>query len=169
MAAFDPILEKTILREGGFVLHQVPGDRGGETYAGIARRRHSDWSGWELIDEGRTGGIKKLVAAFYHQRFWRPIHGHAIDDQQIAAAVFDFAVNAGPTTAIRAAQRVAGVGVDGLMGPITLAALNASEPESFLVAYALARVRYYAGICNMDRSQSKFLLGWINRALAMIA
>ena len=169
MADFEKILKDTINCEGGFVLHDVAGDRGGQTYAGIARRRHPAWPGWQLIDEGRTDGCGTMVEAFYYQKFWRPIHGDLITNDRIAAATFDFAVNAGPTTSIRAAQRVVEVGVDGLMGPITLAAINASEPESFLDAFALARLRHYAGICNVDRSQAKFLLGWVNRTLGMTA
>ena len=31
--------------------------------------------------------------------------------------------------------------------------------------YALAKVSRYAEICNRDRTQSNFLLGWINRTL----
>ena len=34
--------------EGGWC--NVPGDSGGETYAGIARRYWPDWPGWKLID-----------------------------------------------------------------------------------------------------------------------
>lgn len=54
---------------------------------------------------------------------------------------------------------------DGGIGPKTLAALNGCEPELFALKYALAKVSRYAEICNRDRTQSKFLLGWINRTL----
>ena len=54
---------------------------------------------------------------------------------------------------------------DGSIGHRTLAALNSYNPELFVCKYALAKVSRYAEICNRDRTQSKFLLGWINRTL----
>ena len=38
MAEFLPAFESMILHEGGYVLHDVPGDRGGQTYTGISRK-----------------------------------------------------------------------------------------------------------------------------------
>jgi hypothetical protein len=35
--------------------------------------------------------------------------------------------------------------------------------------FAIAKVARYASICNNDRSQNKFLLGWINRTLEVMA
>ena len=37
MADFLPAFEQMIRDEGGYTLHTIPGDRGGQTYAGIAR------------------------------------------------------------------------------------------------------------------------------------
>lgn len=37
--------------------------------------------------------------------------------------------------------------------------------EYFSVNYKLNRVRFYQNICNKNKSQNKFLLGWINRVL----
>jgi len=37
MANFEPCFEKVIKLEGGYKLHNVKGDKGGITYAGIAR------------------------------------------------------------------------------------------------------------------------------------
>lgn len=37
MSDFAVAYERMIRNEGGYVLHQVAGDRGGQTYAGIAR------------------------------------------------------------------------------------------------------------------------------------
>lgn len=31
--------------------------------------------------------------------------------------------------------------------------------------YKIERARYYVKICNKNKSQQKFLLGWLNRAL----
>ncbi|NDF50116.1 MAG: surface-binding protein, partial [Betaproteobacteria bacterium] len=53
MADFAPAYEAMIRNEGGYVLHDVPGDRGGQTYAGIARNMNPRWPGWALIDRGQ--------------------------------------------------------------------------------------------------------------------
>ena len=90
MANFEKILKDTIRREGGFVLHETPGDRGGQTYAGIARLRHPSWAGWRMIDNGRLEGIEPLVAAFYLARFWKPVQGDAIADDRIASASLSY-------------------------------------------------------------------------------
>ena len=42
MATFDPAFDKMIRNEGGFKLTNIEGDRGGQTYAGIAGMRSFD-------------------------------------------------------------------------------------------------------------------------------
>ena len=38
MADFEKAFNKTMMNEGGFMLHDVEGDRGGMTFAGISRK-----------------------------------------------------------------------------------------------------------------------------------
>ena len=52
MADFLQAFESMIRNEGGYKLHSVEGDRGGMTYAGIARKRNPQWPGWAAIDRG---------------------------------------------------------------------------------------------------------------------
>ena len=52
MADFLQAFESMIRNEGGYKLHSVEGDRGGMTYAGIARNFHPNWPGWAAIDAG---------------------------------------------------------------------------------------------------------------------
>lgn len=165
MAEFAPIYERMILDEGGYRLTNVAGDRGGMTYAGIARNRHPGWVGWSYIDKGETPPTA-LVREFYRSQFWNPIRGDQIVNQIVANDVFNFAVNAGIGPAVKLAQITVGVASDGVVGPVTLAALNKVDPHDFNKAYALAKIARYRDIVQRDRSQSKFLLGWINRTLS---
>jgi len=164
MADFLPAFEKMIVNEGGYVLHTVPGDRGGQTFAGIARNAWPKWPGWSVIDQGGKPDAE-TVRRFYRENFWQPVRGDEINDQDVARTLFDFAVNAGTRTAVILAQTVAAVTPDGKIGPKTIGAINALDPDKFILAYALAKIARYRDIVTRDRSQQKFLLGWINRTL----
>ena len=164
MADFLQAFESMIRNEGGYKLHTVEGDRGGMTYAGIARNFHPNWPGWAAIDAGDIPDTE-LVRQFYRMNFWTPIRGDNITNQVVARNVFDFAVNAGVATAVRLAQIVSGATPDGKIGSKTLAALNTMDPDKFALAYALAKLARYRDIVTKDRTQQKFLLGWLNRTL----
>lgn len=166
MAEFDPAFEKMLHDEGGYQLTNIPGDRGGMTYAGIARNPNPDWPGWALVDRKEFGGpLTSMVREFYRQRFWNVVRGDEIRDQAIAETIFNFAVNTGTSVAIKLAQVIVGATPDGGIGPKTVELLNQCTAQKFVPSYALAKIGRYANICNKDRGQSKFLLGWINRTL----
>jgi len=171
MAAFSPAFDQMIHNEGGYVLHTVAGDRGGMTFAGIARNFWGGWPGWRLVDSGQINSpeLRQLVEQFYTDNFWIPAGCDDLAADDVAADIFDFAVNAGVRVAVRLAQVVAGVSADGVAGPVTARAINAMPAELFAVKYALAKVARYAAIVNNDRAQGKFLLGWINRTLQGVA
>lgn len=167
MANFDKAFEHTFENEGGMQTTKVTGDRGGETCCGISRRFHPSWAGWTYVDRGENPPMS-LVKAFYGEKFWTPIRGSEIKSQALAFALFDFGVNAGSTVAIKLMQVVLGATPDGKVGPNTLRALNAAELDHTLMAFTLAAIVRYRDICNKDRTQTKFLLGWVNRALRLL-
>jgi lysozyme family protein len=167
MADFGPAFEKMIQNEGGYRLVDVPADRGGQTYAGIARNFHPDWQGWRYIDNNDLQNLRlsSLVRDFYKAQFWDRVSGDKITKQAIAETIFDFGVNAGTMTAAKLAQIVVGSVPDGRIGLVTIEKLNEVEDAIFVMKYAFAKITRYAEICNRDRNQSKFLLGWINRTI----
>lgn len=167
MADFTGPYEAMILAEGGYKLTKIKGDKGGQTYAGIARTRNPQWEGWHYIDNGELPPAS-IVREFYRDNFWDAIRGDDIESSTIAGMVFDFAVNAGVSVAVKLAQVVAGVTPDGKAGPKTVAALGAVDPEHFKLAYTVAKIARYAAIANRDPSQKQFMLGWTNRALKVL-
>lgn len=170
MADFRPAFEQMIKNEGGYRLTEVTGDRGGLTYAGIAHNFHPNWPGWVLLKNNpEDPQITGLVRDFYRENYWDKIKGDQITEQAIGQTIFDFAVNAGVGTAAKLAQLVVDATPDGIIGNITLAALNQVPPEVFVPNYALAKIARYATIVTRDDSQRKFLLGWINRTLEGLA
>ena len=163
MADFVPAFEEMIRDEGGYQLTAIPGDNGGQTYAGIARKPNPHWEGWAYVDRKETPP-SQLVRDFYKKTFWDDIKGDQIENQRIASCIFNFYVNTGkPAKTI--AQLVVGATPDGVIGEETVAKLNAADQEKFIMAYTLGKIARYAEICNRNRDQNKFLLGWVNRAL----
>lgn len=51
MANFEIAYNLTAAAEGGY--SNNPNDRGGETWRGIARKRHPMWIGWAIVDSIR--------------------------------------------------------------------------------------------------------------------
>jgi lysozyme family protein len=123
---YDTAFDRLIGHEGGYV--NDPSDPGGETNWGVSKRSYPN------LD------IKNLTRAkardIYYQDFWLPIAGDRLHDG-VAWQLFDFAVNSGIGTAVRAYQRALGVADDGHFGPASLAA-SRSMAESDQIALLLA-------------------------------
>lgn len=174
MADFKTAFDLMIGHEGGYV--NDPDDPGGETYKGVSRKNWSKWPGWITIDIlkrqagfpanlDRDNELQELVMDFYRVNFWDKIQGDQIGNQEIAGTVFDFAVNAGVSTAISLAQFTAGVKSDGITGKNTLAALNGVKMDFFLAAYTVAKIARYVNIVKKRPSSRKYFYGWVLRAL----
>ena len=134
MANFKIAHSKTAINEGLYV--NDPDDTGGETWKGIARKKHPNADIWPIIDSYKKHQNfpkvlvtdKKLdakVDAFYIANFWSAIRGNEIMKQKVADSIYDSAVNMGVNQAIRLAQRALGIAETGLMDKKTLDLLNA--------------------------------------------
>ena len=174
MAQFINAFQKTIDHEGGYV--NDPDDPGGETYKGVARKMHSKWEGWTTIDLlkrqpgfpaniDRDPEIREQVGTFYLNQFWNKIKGDDIQNQEIAESIFDFAVNAGVATSAALAQLVIKAKTDGVIGPQSIAAITAFDPEHFLAAVTVAKIARYVSIVKKRPTSRKYFYGWILRAL----
>lgn len=172
MADFNYSYERLIKAEGGYTLTNHPADNGGQTYAGISRKFYPNWSGWEFVDRGEIPP-SDMVRAFYRAGWWVPIQGDAIEAQDVADNLLSFCVNTSaygrPTTGIRLAQICCEATPDGVMGPRTLAAINAMDTELFILRYAIAKLTRYRDIVTKNPSQRVFLLGWVNRVLKEVS
>ena len=117
-----------------------------------------------MIDQGETPPAD-LVRQFYRSNFWHPLRLDEVEHQDVAGNIFDFGVNAGISTAAKLAQLVAGTTPDGKIGAKTLQSLNGIDPDLFVARYALAKIARYRDIVTGNRTQQRFLVGWINRVL----
>jgi lysozyme family protein len=53
---------------------------------------------------------------------------------------------------------------DGIIGPVTLAAINKADPTDLLAALKSEAAGFYRLIAQVNPSQQKFIDGWLNRA-----
>lgn len=77
----------------------------------------------------------------------------------VDCAVFDFGVNSGPSRAIKFAQRIVGTNADGILGPITLAAINGMDSAHFVNELCDARLSFL----RVVRTWPSFGRGWSAR------
>lgn len=178
MSDFKQALEIILAHEGGYV--NDPDDPGGETYRGIARKMNSKWPGWVTVDLlkldkkafpknlDQDDVLQAAIRAFYEANYWDRIRGDDFSNQDAACAVFDFAVNAGVVASSKVAQVAARVAVDGVIGSVTVAKINAMDPRVFLSLFALGRIARYAAICEKRPESRKFFYGWVKRTLEAV-
>lgn len=150
MAEFEIAYAPLKLFEGGY--DDDPDDRGGETYAGIARNFFPKWAGWKIIDQIKRSNktfsaiskaaakdfyLQDLVAAWYKSE-WFDALGLGQFPQILANELFEQAVNLGKAGSGRKVQIICNaynrgqngkplftdLVVDGAIGPKTLAALK---------------------------------------------
>lgn len=175
---FENALKISLAHEGYYA--NVPGDKGGETYRGIARKHWPNWEGWPLVDREKAfygGSLKRnqkvehplmedYVAKFYKQHFWNRIYMDLIKDPSLQTIIFDAYINSGGN-GIKVLQMVLNknfgknLKVDGAQGKQTVAAINSVNPKQLFSAYKKARETYYRNIATGSNAQ--FLPGWLNR------
>ena len=81
----------------------------------------------------------------------------------LADFVVDFAVHSGHQTAIRALQRALGVPVDGMMGPVTIAALMGAHRVRLAFAVLAEELRYQGKVIRNNPQRATYAFGWANR------
>ena len=174
MADFSKAFQLVLAHEGGY--GNDPDDPGGETYKGVARKIHSKWEGWQNVDmRKREPGfpanlerdlqLQESISDFYRVTFWDKIKGDDIQNQEIAESIFDFGVNAGVATSATLAQLVVKAKTDGVIGPQSIATINAFDPEHFLAAFTVAKIARYVSIVKKRPTSRKYFYGWVLRAL----
>ena len=148
MGMFDYFIERVLTHEGGYV--NDPRDPGQETRWGISKRSYP------AVD------IRNLTRAqaidIYRRDFWQRVRGDELP-REFAFQALDAAVNHGIGNAVRWMQRAAGVADDGVIGPVTLAAVQRAQPADLVLRFNAERLRFYAKLTTF----STFGRGWVNR------
>ena len=162
MDRFEKIFDYLLKVEGGY--SNDKNDKGGKTKYGITEE--------EARDFGYKGDMQDLTIDFAKNIYLKKYYlGNMLDkvtNDKVALSICDWTVNSGKN-GIKNAQIAinqltnANLDVDGIIGNKTLEALNAVDSEKFLEVYhSLQRIYYRSKVAD-DKTQERFLAGWLNR------
>ncbi|HDR9075876.1 glycoside hydrolase family 108 protein [Burkholderia vietnamiensis] len=153
MSSFDDAFDALIGNEGGY--SNNPKDPGGETNWGVTAR--------VARAAGYTGPMRDLpretAKAIAKRLYWDPLHLDLFDPR-VAFQIFDANYNGGHPVIWM--QGAAGARVDGVLGPQTIAAVQATDPLRFVLRWNALRLTYFTSLATW----STFGKGWTRRIAA---
>lgn len=159
---FQACLRFTLKYEGGYVDH--PDDPGGATNLGITIGVLQSWRG-NPVTKADVRALTKVEAGnIYKARYWNKVDGNRLPPG-LDLAMFDYAVNSGPSRAAKALQRIAGVAADGIIGDDTLLAVHARNSKDVIAALCDERLRFVKSLTTWRT----FGKGWSARISAVRA
>lgn len=148
-ADFMVAIEILLGHEGGYVWHKD--DPGGETNWGISKRSYPHVDIKNLTREG--------AMAIYYKDFWLPVVDSAVMHLSVAIQLMDAAVNHGIPRAKKLLQQAVFVKDDGIIGPLTLAAVAMSDHNDILLRFLGFRTKFFIGLNTFP----SFGRGWMDR------
>lgn len=152
MSKFKEFWARIVKHEGGYVNN--PKDPGGETMYGITKR--------VARAHGYTGSMRNLplatAEAIAQQSYWDAIQGDKLP-AAVAWQVVDAAYNHGNRQAVKFLQRAIGANDDGIIGPRTLAAVEALDGNKIVLLFLAERLQFFTNL----RTWGTFGKGWSRR------
>lgn len=163
MAQFTGAIQQWVLAaEGGYVDH--PSDPGGATNLGITHKTLAAWRGKPVTKQDVRNLTRDEALQIYKAQYWDAVRGDQLP-AGLDYAVFDYAVNSGPARAVKDLQRVLGVGVDGIVGAQTLAAIARRQTADLITGLSDRRRAFVRGLSTY----STFGRGWERRIASVEA
>lgn len=164
MAKVENAAAKSLQWEGGTANDKL--DRGGLTRMGIT---FSTWTqfGHDIDGDGDIDSkdlmlINQQDAINIYKHFWKRWNADNIHNQSLANILVDWVWCSG-SYGVKIPQRILKLKQDGLVGAITLEAVNKIDQHLFFDLVKTARLNFVEKICNADPTQYRFLNGWKNR------
>jgi lysozyme family protein len=156
------VLQKFILKkEGGYVNRRT--DKGGPTNKGVTITTFRSYYGANATVEQLKKITDEQWLYIFQKGYWFPFKGDYISNQSIANICVDWAWISGTKTAIKQVQTILGVTADGIVGNITLNAINSANQKELFDKIFNARIRFVNNIVRRDPTQAEYINGWINR------
>jgi len=153
---FEYSLAQVLKSEGGYVNN--PKDPGGETNMGVTK---AAWSTW-LKRPIANGEMAKLTHAdiipFYKALYWDKSYCNQLPTG-IDYMVFDASVNMGVGQSIRLLQKSLGCVADGVIGNITMKAINDADVKTLIDKLSAQKEMFYRSLGTF----ATFGKGWLAR------
>lgn len=150
--------------EGGFV--NDPADKGGATMAGVTIGTYTEYRRRKGLPAPTVTDLRNISNAewmnIFKTLYWNRWQADKILSQSVADILVDWVWGSG-VWGIKIPQRILGVTQDGVVGPKTIAALNARNPRQLFEEIRRARVQFIDDICKKTPTNEKFRRGWMNR------
>lgn len=170
MAQVEKLVPFILKWEGGYV--NDPDDLGGATNKGVTFKTYKFYRMRRGLPAPTIADLKNLsdeeFTDILKTLFWGQCKADYIESQSVANALVDWAWNSGTITAIKEVQKVLGVKADGIVGNITLSAINSESPLPLFGKIQSARKAYIERICKARPANLKFRRGWLLRVSSMI-
>jgi lysozyme family protein len=153
---FTSALQAVLKHEGGYVNN--PKDPGGETNLGCTKAVWEEHCGHPVDTKTMKALTPADVAPLYKRKYWDKVCGDDLPSG-VDYVVFDAAINSGPGRAAKWLQSCVGVEPDGGIGPKTLAAVRAFDPQQLVKDYAKRRLSFMMDLPTWGT----FGKGWTRR------
>ena len=156
---FELAFKEALYWEGGYVNH--PNDPGGQTKWGISQKSYPNLDIKNLTIE--------QAKQIYYCDFWQKVPFEKIISDEISTKLFSICVNMGNLAGVRCVQRALravgnAVKDDGILGNITLNAINSAKSDVLLAALKSEAAGYYRVLNARNPKFGVFIEGWLNRA-----
>jgi lysozyme family protein len=153
---FEKCFQLVLEHEGGFVNN--PKDPGGTTNFGVTQRAWEAWLVRTVTESDMRRLTPTVIKPFYRAMYWDKIKGDQLPNG-VDYATFDLAVNSGVSRAAKWLQEIAGVPVDGIIGPKSLEAIRACDPKEVVDVLCDMRLDFLKRLSTFET----FGKGWTSR------
>lgn len=146
--------------EGGFV--DDPDDKGGATNKGITIGTFRSVYGRNKTVEDLKRMTDQQWEYIFRTKYWNRWKADQIKDPSVAFFLVSWVWGSG-VWGIKNPQKVLGVAVDGVVGALTLRAVNSRDGRELFEALKKEKRAYLERICISTPTNRKFLKGWLRR------
>ena len=175
MADYKRCIPIILKAEGGLTEDKY--DTGGITNWGVSLAFAKDTKDLNLFDKDFDGDIDRYdiqkltiedATEAFKKYMWDKFNLDNEPSNKVALTIFDIAVNHGNANAGMMIQRALNrmgnnLVIDKKVGPKTLTALHAADPDEFCDEILKVRENFYYKIVENRPNQRCFLKGWLNR------
>jgi len=165
--AITKILRGVLEREGWPEYTEHPTDRGGPTKGGITIRTLRQWRQRPCTRKELQKLDEREALQILERRYVEANGIHRLTGT-LQEQVIDNAVLSGPQLAVKDLQRAVGTTTDGIIGNITLGAIEQLGADKVERSLAVERALRLAAFVQKNPEQIVFLVGWLRRVLSFI-